>query len=478
MTEAPTISFAIETGVTPAYYEELLNYTYQRYLQPQSESYAKVKRDVVDGVSVLDFTYTDHQAKWNVDVRIKTGKPIQVSMTPSSSAVPKTFLDRLKEDIIVLIRYFEEYIRRSTLYFTYVEGAGVAPEKSPFRRARIFERIFFGNILFLFVLLFAASLFLVFLIGIELTAIFIVVAQLVTVIFSDRIIGTMSDWKISTKHPTVQVLQYHLPEKERASFLQEYNREKLLQMKKEIHDKTIALGKPIDCATASTVMSQHGLECTPESMSTKTVNVHELVKKTTEKFNLPMPKVALSNTIVANAAAAGPSPKRGIVLLTTGLLIQLNEEETVAVLGHELSHLNARDPFVLFGLVSSEYLFRIFVLLPYISAFEYFGLLYVILILGLIYFVAKFFEARADLDSAFKIGDPKILAGALRKIGFRRLRLERSAATRLSEWITWDPHPPIYFRVQRLDKLDPRIEVRHSFFQSAKDCIQGFIAAF
>ena len=478
MTDAPTVPFAIETEVTSAYYEELLNYTYQRYLQPQSESYSNVKRDVVDGIPVLDFTYTDHQAKWNVDVRIKTGKPIHVSITPSSSTVPKIFLDRLKEDIIVVIRYFEEYIRRSTLYFAFVQGAGVVPEKSPFRRARIFERIFFGNILFLFILLFAASLFLVFLIGIELTAIFIVVSQLMTVIFSDRIIGTMSDWTISTKNPTVHVLQYHLPEKERASFLQKYTREKLLQMKKEIHDKTIAVGKPIDCATASGVMSQHGLECTPESMSTKTVNVYELVKKTTEKFSLPMPKIALSNTLVANAAAAGPSPKRGIILLTTGLLVQLNEEETVAVLGHELSHLNARDPFVLFGLVSTEYLFRIFVLLPYISAFEYFGLLYVILVLGLIYFVAKFFEARADLDSAFKIGDPKILAGALRKIGFRRLRFERSVVTRVSDWITWDPHPPIYFRVQRLEKLDPNTEVTHSFIRSAKDCIRGFIAAF
>jgi heat shock protein HtpX len=478
MTEAPTVSFAIETEVTSAYYEELLNYTYQKYLQPQSESYANVKRDVVDGFPVLDFTFMDHEAKWNVDVRIKTGKPIQVLMTPSSAVVPQIFLDRLKEDIIIVMQYFEEHVRRSTLYFAWVQGREVVPEKSPFRRARVFERIFFGNILFLFILLFAVSLFLVFLIGIELTAIFIVVSQLMTVIFSDKLIGTMSDWKISGENPTVHILQYHLPEKERESFLDKYTREKLLQMKKEIHDKTLAVGKPIDCATASGVMSQYGLECSPESMATKVVNVHELVKKTTEKFNLPMPKIALSNTIVANAAAAGPSPKRGIILLTTGLLVQLNEEETMAVLGHELSHLNARDPFVLFGLVSGEYLFRIFVLLPYTSIFQYFGFLYLIFILGLIYFIAKFFEARADLDSAFKIGNPKILAGALRKIGFRRLQFERSAVTRVSDWITWDPHPPIYFRVQRLEKLDPNTKVEHRFIQSAKDCIRGFFAAF
>ena len=475
MTETSTVSFAIETEVTSTYYEELLNYTYQKYLQPQSQLYANVKRGAVDGVPVLDFTFMDHEAKWDIGVRIKTGKPIQVFMTPSSATVPQSALDRLKEDIIIVMQYFEEYVRRSTLYFAWVQGREVVPEKSPFRRARVVERIFFGNILFLFVLLFAVSLFLIFIIGIELTAIFIVASQLMTVIFSDRLIGTMSDWPISAENSTVHILQYHLPEKERESFREKYTRERLLQMKKEIHDKTIAVGKPIDCATASEVMSRYGLECSPESMSSKAVNVHELVKKATERFSLPMPKIALSNTMVANAAAAGPSPKRGIILLTTGLLVQLDEAEIVAVLGHELSHLNARDPFVLFGLVGGEYLLRIFVLWPYI---QYFGLLYLIFILGLIYFVAKFFEARADLDSAFKIGNPKILAGALRKIGFRRLQFERSAVTRVSDWITWDPHPPIYFRVQRLEKLAPNTKVKHPFIQSAKDCIRGFFAAF
>ncbi len=478
MTDALTMSFTIETEVTATYYEELLNYTYQKYLQPHSESYANVKRDVIDGFPVLDFTFMDHEAKWNIDVRIKTGKPIHVFMTPSSSIVPQSSLDTLKEDIIIVMQYFEEYVRRSTLYFAWVQGREVVPEKSPFRRSRVVERILFGNILFLFILLFAASLFLVFLIGIEYTAIFIVVSQLLTVIFSDRLIGTMSDWTISRENPTVHILQYHLKEKERESFRERYTREKLLQMKKEIHDKTLAAGKPIDCETASGVMSQYGLECSPGNMSTKAINVHELVKKTTQRFSLPMPKIALSNTIVANAAAAGPSPKHGIILMTTGLLVQLDEQEIVAVLGHELSHLSARDPFVLFGLVSGEYLFRIFVLWPYTSILQYFGFFYLIFILGLIYFVAKFFEARADLESAFRIGNPKILAGALRKIGFRKLQFERSAVTRVTDWITWDPHPPIYFRVQRLEKLAPNKKVKHPFIQSAKDCIRGFFAAF
>jgi len=474
MAETSAVFFTIETEVTSAYYEELLNFTYQKYLQPKAQLFANIKRDAVDGEPALNFTFLGQEGKPDIDVRIKTGKPIQVSMTPRGAVVPQLTLDRLKEDLIIVLQYFEEHVRRSSLYFAYVQGREVVPEKSPFRRARIVERILFGNILFLYVLMIAISLALFVSIGFY-AAIVIVAFQFLTVIFSDKLIGTMSDWPISAENPTVHILQYHLPEKERESFRDKYTRERLLQMKKEIHDKTIAVGKPIDCETASDVMSRYGLECSPDRMSTKTINVHELVKKTTERFSLPMPKIALSNTMVANAAAAGPSPKRGIILLTTGLLVQLNEDEAVAVLGHELSHLSARDPFVLFGLVGGEYLLRIFVLWDYIQSF---GFLYVILILGLIYFVAKFFEARADLDSAVKIGNPRILAGALRKIGFRRLQFERSSAARISDWITWDPHPPIYFRVERLEKLAPNTQVKHAFIQSAKDCILGFFAAF
>jgi heat shock protein HtpX len=474
MTKSETVSFAIETEVTPAYYEKLLDYTYQNYLQPQTERISNVKRSVQDGKPALSFTFLDHENKWDIDIELRAGNPVQVSMKPSVDA-PQTALDRLKEDLIIVLQYFEEQVRRSTLYFAWVQGRAVVPEKSPLRRARIIERVLFGNILFLYVMLFAVSIFLIFVIGIELTAIFIVVSQLLTVIFADRLIGTLSDWPISAKNPTVHILQYHLPEQERATFLQKYSREQLLTMKKEIYDQTIAIGKPIECATAHDVMTKYGLACSPENMSTKTINVHELVQKTTEKFGLPMPKINLSNTMIPNAAATGLSPKHGAVLITTGLLVQLEDDEILSVLGHELSHLNARDPFVLFGLVGGEYLFRIFVLWPYI---QYFGLVYLIFILGLIYFIAKFFEARADLDSAIKIGNPKILAGALRKIGYRRLQFERSPSARVSDWITWDPHPPIYFRVQRLEKLDPNKPINHTFIQSAKDCIRGLLAAF
>ena len=373
LAEATAVTFNIETEVTPAYYEELLKYAYQTYIQPTAQRFANIKQTAVSGDYVLDFTLLEPDGKWRIDVDIKTGKPIQVTMTPSDVSVPQSALDRLKEDLIIVVQFFEEHVRRSTLYFAWVQGKEVVPEKSPFRRARVIERIFFGNILFLFVLLIAISIVLFVFLGLW-AAVVIVVGQFLIILFSDRLIGTLSDWPISAQNPTVHILQYHLPAQERAAFAQKYNRQRLLQMKKEIYDKTIALGKPVECETAREVMSKYGLECSPENMATKAVNVYEMVKKTTQKYGLPIPKIALSNTMIPNAAASGPSPRHGIVLITTGLLVQLDEEEILSVLGHELSHLKSRDPFVLFGLVTAEYVFRLYVSLSYYIPFLLFYL--------------------------------------------------------------------------------------------------------
>jgi heat shock protein HtpX len=182
--------------------------------------------------------------------------------------------------------------------------------------------------------------------------------------------------------------------------------------------------------------------------------------------------------MVPNAAASGPSPSRGIVLITTGLLVQLEEPEVVSVLGHEFGHLKGRDPLILFGLLSAEFLFRFYVLLA-IFPFIFTSLLffvYFFAVMTLIFFIAKFFEARADLTSAIMMGQPKVMARSLEKIGFHRLLFERAPSFRLQEWVGLDSHPPIYFRVDRLEKLES-LTIKHPLIQSIKDVVRGFGAS-
>ncbi|MBM4401016.1 MAG: heat-shock protein HtpX, partial [Crenarchaeota archaeon] len=219
-----------------------------------------------------------------------------------------------------------------------------------------------------------------------------------------------------------------------------------------------------------------GIACQPENLSAKKVNVYELVKKIAGKFGFPMPKIVVSNTMVPNAATAGPSPSRGVVLITTGLLVQLEEEEVLSVLGHEFGHLKGRDPLLLYGLTSAEFLFRFYVLFPLFplifSSFLFFFYFWAVMVV--IFFIAKFFEARADLVSAIKMGKPEVLAGALEKIGFQRLLYERTPSFRVQEWLGLDPHPPIYFRVDRLEKLKAPEKIKHPLIQSIKDVMSGF----
>jgi heat shock protein HtpX len=232
--------------------------------------------------------------------------------------------------------------------------------------------------------------------------------------------------------------------------------------------------------TCEGVLSEFGFRCRPENMSTKVIDVYDIVKKVAAKFELPIPKIAVTNTMIPNAAATGPSPSRGVVVITTGLLVQLEDDEIESVVGHEFSHLKGRDPLALFGITALEFLLRVYVFWPILfSANVSFlvGYLYLFIAFSIIYFIAKFFEARADLDAAVRIGQPKVLASALQKIGFRRLQFERAPSYRLQEWVGWDPHPPIYFRVARLEKLKAPEKVKHTLIQSIKDNIRGFIDA-
>jgi len=192
-----------------------------------------------------------------------------------------------------------------------------------------------------------------------------------------------------------------------------------------------------------------------------------------------MPEVVVSNTMIPNAAASGPSPSRGVVLITTGLLVQLEDDEILSVLGHEFGHLKGRDPLILYGLTAGEFLFRFYVVFPLFPFifFSFLFFLYFWVVMVVIYFIAKFFEARADLVSAMVMVQPHVLAEALEKIGFRRLLYERVPSNRVQEWISLEPHPPIYFRVNRLEKLKVPVQVKHPLVQSIKDVTNGFLAS-
>jgi len=467
------ITFQIDTELSVPYLRDLLRFIYHNYLLPNRESFTRIQRSSSEGIPSIAFSTFGKEGTWHVDVEILAQKQILVKINPSADNVPSEVLDRLKEDLVINVQLFEEKIRRTTLYFAYVKGQQILHEKAPSAAKREAERLLTGNVLLLYIIMIGLSVVVFSFLG-TYAPIAIIAFQFLFILFSDRIIARLGEWTINEKDSNVYLVQYQIPTEEYKQFRAKYGRDLVVEMKREIYEKTLAVGIEPTCEIAGEIFRKFGMDCDPNRMSTKHVNLYELVKKAAETFEIPMPRIVVSNSMIPNAAASGPAPSRGVLLVTTGLLVQLEENEIFSVLGHELGHLKGRDPMVLFALMASEYLLRVYVFWQFLFFSPF---LYLIIAMTLVYFVAKFFEARADLQSAIKIGKPEVLAEALQKIGFRRLQFERVPAYRIQSWLNWDPHPPIYFRISRLQKLTDPSKIKHPFIQSAKDVVNGFRAA-
>jgi len=75
-------------------------------------------------------------------------------------------------------------------------------------------------------------------------------------------------------------------------------------------------------------------------------NIYAMVQQLCTTMKMPMPKLYLINTPMANAFATGRGPSHASVAVTTGILRILAPEELRGVLAHELSHVQNRDILV------------------------------------------------------------------------------------------------------------------------------------
>jgi heat shock protein HtpX len=465
-------TFGVDTELSPAYQDGILRFIREYYLLVRPKVFGDVRFGKEDGVPSLAFSVFGPDGRWRIDAILLTGNPIKVRFVPVGEVPPST-IETLREDLFIEVQRYEEIVRTTTLYFAWVKGQTLIPERPPSGSRRAMNRTFTGGMLLLQTLLLGLNIFLFVIIG--LYAVLIILAfQLALVCFADRLFVRTADWRITEVDRTVHLAQYHLPMEAADAYRVRFGKDLVAEVKRDIYDRTFARGLEPTRSVCVEVLSKYGLPEEAERLRLRAIDVYGLVQGAAGKFGLPMPKVTVSNSMVANAAATGPGPKHGVMILTTGLLIQLEEDEILNVVGHELGHLAGRDPLMLFGLTSAELLLRLFIFLPLVL---FSPILYLAAALGIVYFIAKFFEARADLLAAIRIGQPQVLAEALRKIGFFRLREERLPPYRLMGWLRWDPHPPLYFRIDRLESMGGPPHVPRPLAQSAKDVFRGFAAA-
>jgi heat shock protein HtpX len=75
--------------------------------------------------------------------------------------------------------------------------------------------------------------------------------------------------------------------------------------------------------------------------------LHGVIDRLVALSDTPKPRVAIADSDVPNAFAAGRSPGRAVVCVTTGLMRRLDDAELEGVVAHELSHVAHRDVAVM-----------------------------------------------------------------------------------------------------------------------------------
>ena len=213
-----------------------------------------------------------------------------------------------------------------------------------------------------------------------------------------------------------------------------------------------------------------------------------MVERVAMKAGMPMPKVAVINSMVPNAFATGRNPKNALVAVTVGIRQRLSDRELEAVMAHEIAHVRNRDMRVLavanFLVTVTSFLMTMLFWNMLFGGFgrrqQGGGMMLVYLVTILVYFLGqllvlaltRYREYGADHSGAEISGDPGALANALEKISGSMARIPDEDLRKLqtasafmiipaalkgeSAMNLFSTHPPVEDRVRRLRELERR----------------------
>ena len=213
-----------------------------------------------------------------------------------------------------------------------------------------------------------------------------------------------------------------------------------------------------------------------------------MVERVAMKAGMPMPKVAVIDSMVPNAFATGRNPKNALVAVTVGIRQRLSDRELEAVMAHEIAHVRNRDMRVLavanFLVTVTSFLMTMLFWNMLFGGFgrrqQGGGMMLVYLVTILVYFLGqllvlaltRYREYGADHSGAEISGDPGALANALEKISGSMARIPDEDLRKLqtasafmiipaalkgeSAMNLFSTHPPVEDRVRRLRELERR----------------------
>jgi heat shock protein HtpX len=210
--------------------------------------------------------------------------------------------------------------------------------------------------------------------------------------------------------------------------------------------------------------------------------LYSMVRRLSQRAELPMPKVYVMEQDQPNAFATGRNPQHGAVAVTTGIMRILSREELEGVIGHELAHIKHRD--ILVGTVAATIAGAISYLAQMAQWTMIFGgrssddnrggnpiAALVMMIVGPIaamivqMAISRSREYGADAGGAAIAGNSMYLANALKKLHMASQKIPMNANPATSHMFIVNPlsgggllrlfstHPPMEERVARLESM-------------------------
>jgi len=204
--------------------------------------------------------------------------------------------------------------------------------------------------------------------------------------------------------------------------------------------------------------------------------LYNTVSRLAQQANLPMPEVGYYESPEVNAFATGPSKKKSLVAVSSGLLTNMRREETEGVLAHELAHIQNGDmvtmtliqgvvnAFVLYlsrviaGIVRNAVDARYAMIVGFAVTIAL-DILLGILGMVIVAWFSRAREFRADAGAASLAGREKMIA-ALRRlqsttklIDNREPELATLKITNKRAMMLFSTHPPLEQRIAALESM-------------------------
>ena len=208
-------------------------------------------------------------------------------------------------------------------------------------------------------------------------------------------------------------------------------------------------------------------------------DLYRMVDRLRQRAGLPMPTVAIAPHAQPNAFATGRNPDNAVVCVTQGILDLVSRDELEGVIAHELAHIKNRDMLLMtFTATMAGAIGNLAMLGMWFGGNDdeggnpIAGLLTMILapiaatLVQLA--ISRQREFKADAVGAEISGNPRALAGALRKLDAAAHRIPMQVAPAAAPLAQVNPlaayqrggvmslfmtHPPTEQRVEALERL-------------------------